>query len=214
MVYFEALSFHRSKLLISFFNLFSRKNFRGSLRHCNKPSSAAGDSFSGKIFPGSLLLIATSPSPAAGDSTSGKSFVEALISAHNKSIISYRGLIQRKGLSRGSLLPLKQATHQLQGICSAERLFFEAPSSLQQALLPQQGIRSEERFLPGSIRFSSRLSKASLPLFKLSSEGPCKASARDPALSSNLLVKGYARAEASMQTLHNRDSSRIRREVL
>ena len=50
--------------------------------------------------------------------------------------------------------------------------------------------------LRGQYFFSRALqgfSKASLSLFKPSSQGPCKASARDPSLCSNLLVKGYAR---------------------
>ena len=74
--------------------------------------------------------------------------------------------------------------------------FFEAPSSLQQALLPQLGICSEERFLPGSLRLSSRLSKASLPLFKISSQGPCKASAS--ALSSSRAMQGKASTSAPL----------------
>ena len=93
---------------------------RRSPPHCNKPSSAAGDSTSGKVF---------------------------------------------------------------------EALF----SSLQQALLQQQGIRSAERFFQALFSSLQGFSKASLPLFKPSSQGPCKASARDPSLCSNLLVKGYAR---------------------
>ena len=68
------------------------------------------------------------------------------------------------------------ATHQLQGICSAERIFSRLPSSLQQAFFSSREFAQRKDFS----RLSARLFKAS---------------ARLPSPYSNLLLKGPARLQ-------------------
>ena len=145
----------------------------------------------------------------------------------NKPFSSCRGFDQRKKLCRGSHISTQQVHHQLQVIHSAERFISRLSPSTEASYSSAAGnLFSRKIVFRGSFviatspssaagdslrgkissRLSSllsRLSKASLPLFKLSSEGPCKASARDPALSSNLLVKGYAREGFNKRSSHH-----------
>ena len=127
----QANAFYLCKLLICCRGFVQRKVSPGSLLIIAASfSSAAGDPLSGNVsFRGSLLFIAASYSSVAGDLFSGKVFFEALFFIATSSSSAAGDSISGKIFFQALFSSLQQAHHQLQGICSAEKFFFEAFSS-------------------------------------------------------------------------------------